>query len=107
MKKNKTYRSHISQVVHETVVGMFHAGVINKKTMREFDKRCLTPIHEFLPVEIQALRERESVSQPIFAHCLNVSKDLISQWERGVKKPAGTSLKLLSLIEKKGLRAIL
>jgi putative transcriptional regulator len=52
--------------------------IIDKKTMRKFDRACLTPIHEFLPLEIKALRERENVSQPIFAYCLNVSKDLIS-----------------------------
>ena|SRR3990167_5382234 len=107
MNKNKIYKSEIFEVVHETVVDMFDAGIIDKKTMHKFDKACLTQIHEFLPFEIKALRERENVSQPVFGYCLNVSKDLISQWERGLKKPAGTSLKLLSLIEKKGLHAIL
>ena len=107
MNKSKTYKSEALEAIHTTVVDMFDAGVINKKTMRKFDRSCLTPIHEFLPDEIKALRERESVSQPVFAYCLNVSKDLISQWERGVKKPAGTSLKLLSLVERRGLGAIL
>jgi putative transcriptional regulator len=37
---------------------------------------------------------------------LNVSKESISQWERGEKHPAGASLKLLSLVEKKGLASI-
>ena len=106
MSTNKTYKSEIFEAVHQTVLDMYDAGVLDKKTMRQFDRACLTLIHEFLPLEIKALRERENVSQPIFAYCLNVSKDLISQWERGLKKPAGTSLKLLSLIEKKGLNAI-
>jgi len=35
-----------------------------------------------------------------------VSKDSVSQWERGDKHPAGPSLKLLSLVEKKGLAVI-
>lgn len=105
--ENKIYRSDAFGAIHETVVDMYDAGVIDKKTMRKFDRACLTPIHEFLPAQIKALRERELVSQPVFAYCLNVSKDLISQWERGLKKPAGTSLKLLALIEKRGLNAIL
>ncbi len=104
---NKTYKSEPLEAIHSTVVDMYDIGVIDKKTMRQFDVSCLTPIHRFLPHEIKALRECENVSQPVFAYCLNVSKDLISQWERGVKKPAGTSLKLLSLISKKGLQAIL
>jgi putative transcriptional regulator len=74
--------------------------------MRQFDESCLTPIHEFTPEEIQALREREQVSQTVFAHYLNVSKDSVSRWERGDKRPDGPSLKLLSLVEKKGLAAI-
>ena|SRR3990167_7962186 len=104
---NKTYKSEALEAVHTTVVDMYEAGIIDKKTMRKFDRSCLTPIHEFSPEEIKALRDREQVSQPVFAYCLNVSKDLISQWERGVKKPAGTSLKLLSLVEKRGLNAVL
>jgi putative transcriptional regulator len=104
---NKTYKSEALEAIHSTVIEMYGIGVIDKKTMRKFDRSCLTPIHAFLPNEIKALREHENVSQSVFAYCLNVSKDLISQWERGVKKPAGTSLKLLSLISKKGLQAIL
>lgn len=104
---NRTYKSEVFEAIHETVSDLFEAGVIGRKTMRDFDKTCLTPIHEFSADEIKALRKREQVSQPIFAYCLNLSKDLVSQWERGLKKPSGASLKLLSLIEKKGLGAIL
>jgi putative transcriptional regulator len=39
----------------------------------------------------------------VLAHHLNVSLNLVSQWERGEKKPSGASLKLLTLIDKKGL----
>ena len=53
MNKNKIYKSEIFEVVHETVVDMFDAGIIDKKTMHKFDKACLTQIHEFLPFEIK------------------------------------------------------
>jgi len=106
MKKNKRYRSEVASVIHQTATGLFDSGVIDKQTMREFDESCLTPIHEFTPEQIKALREREQVSQTVFAHHLNISKDSISQWERGEKRPAGPSLKLLSLIERKGLASI-
>jgi putative transcriptional regulator len=56
--------------------------------------------------DIRNLRQRENISQDVFAHYLNVTKGVISQWERGEKKPSGTSLKLLSLVDKKGLSAI-
>jgi putative transcriptional regulator len=58
------------------------------------------------PAEIQALRKRERASQAVFALHLNVSKGLVSQWERGEKHPAGPSLKLLTIVREKGLQAI-
>ena len=106
MAKAKKYKSDAFAAIHETAVGMFEAGVIDKKTMRSFNEACLTPVHEFTGEEIRALREREEVSQAVFASYLNVSKDYVSKWERGEKKPAGPSLKLLSLVEKNGLAAI-
>ena len=106
MAKTKTYKSEAMAAIHETVSDYYAAGVIDKKTMRRFDESCLTPIEEFTAEDIRALREREQVSQSVFAHHLNVSKDAVSQWERGAKHPAGPSLKLLSLVKKNGLSAI-
>jgi len=106
MTKAKSYKSDIKAAIHQTASDLYKAGLMDKQTMREFDASCLTPVHNFTPEEIRALREREEVSQDVFAHYLNVSKDSVSQWERGDKHPAGPSLKLLSLVEKKGLEAI-
>jgi putative transcriptional regulator len=106
MSKSKTYKSNAFAAIHETVSGYHEAGVVDKQTMREFDTACLTPVRSFSAAEIIALRKREQVSQVILALYLNVSKESVSQWERGEKHPAGTSLKLLSLAEKKGLAAI-
>ena len=102
----RIYRSEIAAAVHETAEDMHEVGLINKKTMREFDEMCLTPIRPMSPGDIRALREREGMSQPVFARYLNVTKSLVSQWERGEKRPRGASLKLLALIEKKGLDAV-
>jgi len=85
---------------------MYEAGVIDEQTMREFDESCLTQVHNFTAEEIIALREREQVSQAVLAYYLNVSKDTVSQWERGAEHPDGPTLKLLSLAERKGLTAI-
>ncbi|MGI6855005.1 helix-turn-helix domain-containing protein [Mesorhizobium sp. 1B3] len=92
--------------VHNTVAGLHKAGLIDKATMREFDAMCLTPVEPLSPDEIRALREREQVSQPVFAHYLNVRKDAVSKWERGEKRPDGPSLKLLNLVKVKGLQSI-
>ena len=76
---------------------------MDKKTMRHFDTMCLTPVTPLTPRQIARSRAREEVSQAVFALHLGVSINLISQWERGEKKPSGASLKLLTLVDKKGL----
>ena len=81
-------------------------GPSDKKTTRRFDEACLTPIRPFKPGEIKAIREREHVSQSVFATYLNVTSSLVIKWERGEKRPSGASLKLLSLVEKNGLAAV-
>ena len=102
----KKYRSEILASVHETMEAMHEIGAIDKLTMREFDETCLTPVHVLAPEEIRAIRVREHISQPVFARYLNVSRNLVSDWERGVKKPGGPALRLLTVIQKKGLEAI-
>lgn len=102
----KTYKSDLSAAIHETAEGLFEHGLIDTVTMKEFDESCLVPAEEITPEEIKAIREREHLSQPVFARYLNVSKNLVSDWERGVKKPGGPALRLLSIVKYKGLEAV-
>lgn len=106
MKKTRPYKSDALAAIHETMSDMYASGGIDKKTMLEFDESCLTSVQELSAEEIKAIPEHEAVSQTVFALYLNVSKESVSQWERGQKKPAGTTLKLLSLVKKKGLASI-
>lgn len=100
------YRSKIMASIHEGVSDLYRAGGVDRKTMREFDALCLTPILKMTPQKIRALRTREKTSQTVFAAYLNVTPSLVSKWERGEKHPQGASLKLLSLVDKKGLEAV-
>jgi putative transcriptional regulator len=102
----KQYRSEAHAAIHETMEALEEVGAVDKQTMREFDEACLAPVRILSPDEIKSIRLRERVSQPVFARYLNVSKNLVSDWERGVKRPGGPALRLLAVIEKKGLRAI-
>ena len=102
----RKYKSKITGSMHRTVAGLHKIGVVDKKTMREFDVMCLTRVEALSPREIRQLRETAGVSQEVFAQHIGVSKDLVSKWERGEKKPSGPSLKLLSLVRHKGLDAI-
>jgi putative transcriptional regulator len=92
--------------IHEGMESLYKVGAIDKKTMRRFDESCLMPVYPLTPEEIRAIREKEHVSQSVFSHYLNVTTGVISQWERGVKRPSGTALKLLLIVAKKGLSAI-
>jgi putative transcriptional regulator len=102
----KKYQSDLMASVHETASDLYKAGGMDKKTMREFDVLCLTPVQEMTPRKIRALRTRDDLSQAVFAAYLNVTVSLVSKWERGEKKPRGASLKLLTLVEKKGLEIV-
>ena len=74
--------------------------------MGEFDTLCLTRVEPMTGGDMQSLRQREGVSQAVLAHHLNVGARLVSDWERGVKRPSGPSLKLLSIIKSKGIAAL-
>lgn len=102
----KKYRSDAFAAIHETMQALRDVGAISRQTMREFDESCLTTIEPFSADEIRELRLREHISQPVFARYLNVSKNLVSDWERGIKKPGGPALRLLTVIQNKGLTAI-
>lgn len=100
---SKSYKSEAFSAIHETMGALNEINAIDKKTMRNFDDRCLETVHEYSPEEIRQIRDKYHVSQPVFARFLNVSKNAISEWERGNKKPSGPALRLLMLIEKNGL----
>ncbi|WP_327796376.1 helix-turn-helix domain-containing protein [Methylobacterium radiotolerans] len=80
---------------------------MDKATKRRFDVACLTPVEPLPPEAIKRIRDTANMSQAIFAMALNVTTSLVSQWERGEKKPSGPSLKLLSLAAHKGIEAII
>ncbi len=98
--------SRLARVVHEAARDAHKAGVMNKLTMRKFDALCLVEVDELTPKQIQTLRGREKVSQAVLARHLNVTTGLISQWERGERRPSGPAMTLLALIKRKGLEVL-
>ena len=102
----KQHGSGVLASVHETALSRAEAGVMSKRTMKDFDEMCLTPVEEMAPEDIRMLRIRENASQAVFARHLNVTTGLVSQRERGEKHPRGASLKLLALVAKNGLGAV-
>ena len=106
MKTNGKYKSDAFEAIHSAVSGMYRAGTIDKATMREFDESCLSVPTEMEPKRIKRIRERQRVSQPVFARYLNTSESTVEKWESGAKRPSGMALKLLDIVEKHGLRVL-
>lgn len=105
-KMKPKFRSVLDASIHEAASDLFEIGLISPRTMRQFDKGCLTEVAPLSPAEIVELRHHAGVSQSVFATYLNVTTGVVSKWERGEKHPAGPALKLLNLAKKKGLEAI-
>lgn len=103
----KKRKSRVIDELHETARGLHGAGLISKRRMGEFDALSNLGVEALAPKQIKMLREKAQISQSVFAAVLNTSVSTIQKWEIGDKKPSGPSLKLLSLIRRKGLAAVL
>lgn len=103
MRKTK---SHLLEAVHETARGLSKAGAMDQVTLREFAQLSVPPVSPLKPDEIKRIREESHVSQAVFARLLNTSLSTVQKWEIGQKRPAGTALKLLHLVQKRGLEVI-
>lgn len=60
---------------------------------------CTKPKH--------TIRKKFKLSQAALASVFNVSTSTVQKWEQGNKKPTGASRKLLDIIERKGLEALI
>jgi putative transcriptional regulator len=100
------YKSDITRTVHRAAEDSHRVGVMEKQTMREFDRTCLTKPEPLQPKDIRAIRKQAGVSQAVFAEHLGVTTGLISKWECGDKKPSRMALKMLTLVKTKGLDVI-
>ena len=100
-------KSRILDEMRETARGLHRAGIISKRRMGEFEALCNLDIEEMPPKKIKSLREKSHLSQAVFAAVLNTSVSTVQKWEIGDKRPSGPSLKLLNLIERKGLESVL
>lgn len=68
---------------------------------------CLEPIPPYDSERIRSLRERLNLSQTVLTSVINTSPSTVRKWELGDKHPSGSSLKLLNLLERKGLETVL
>ena len=96
----------LRRAILDSARGLYEAGVIDGKTMREFESLRVPAPKAYSAEEIKKLRLKEKASQAVFAAYLNTSVSTVQKWEIGDKKPSGPALKLLSLVERKGLKTL-
>jgi putative transcriptional regulator len=104
--QHRNPRSRILAEVHEMASDLHAAGFIDKRRMAEYEALCLPKIPAYSSRKIRALRNRHRLSQAVMASVLNTSLSTVRQWELGDKHPSGPSLKLLYLLDHRGLEAL-
>jgi putative transcriptional regulator len=78
-----------------------------KITLRDVTLEKLDRTGPPSPREIVAIREGARMNQAVFARLLDVSTGTLSKWERGQLKPRGPAGRLLRIIKRKGIEAVL
>lgn len=106
MALKRKYKSDIAAAVHSSASALYEIGAIDKTTMREYDHACLSKPPTMDAKRIKRIREKQQVSQPVFARYLNTSESTVEKWESGAKKPSGMALKLLDIVDKHGLKVL-
>ncbi len=106
MAAKPKFKSRALESIHASAQALAGVGAMDKVTLREFDAACQKKLTEFSPERIRRIREKNHVSQPVFAMMLNISESTVQKWESGNKHPKGIALKVLHVVEEKGLEAI-
>ena len=100
-------QSSILNAVHETASDLYRLGLLNKRSMERYESLTIPPVPDYSPEQIKSLRERYRISQAVLASLLNTSLSTIQKWEIGEKHPGGPSQKLLNILDRKGLEAMI
>jgi putative transcriptional regulator len=106
MTAKPKFKSDAFEAIHFSAHALFKVGAIDKATLRNFDESCFVVPEVINPEMIKEIREHNHVSQPVFARFLNTSESTIQKWESGAKRPSGMALKLLSVVQKHGLKVL-
>lgn len=103
-----TEESRILDEMLEMAQALQRHALISKQDMAKMKLICEAP-PEYSSEKVMSIRvDKAKVSQSVFASFLNVSLSAVQKWESpsSGKHPSGAAAKLLQLIEKRGLEAI-
>lgn len=60
----------------------------------------IADVSTFSNKQVQKIRHKVGVSQPLFAQLLGVSVKTVRSWEQGIATPSGPSCRLLEVFDK-------
>ncbi|MFZ5811923.1 MAG: helix-turn-helix domain-containing protein [Thermodesulfobacteriota bacterium] len=98
--------SDLHDAINEMADGLYNAGGMDKITLRQIKMLCIPSAREYSAEQIKEIRKKTKTSRAVFATLLNVKPSTVEHWERGLKKPSGPSLRLLEVVDRKGIEAL-
>jgi putative transcriptional regulator len=93
----------------ETAADLSRHGLLTKDDMAQLTALCTAP-PVYTPRKVADIRTKKArMSQSVFADMLNVTVSAVQKWESpgSGKHPTGAAARLLQVIEKKGIEALL
>ena len=107
MTPNPSAGSWIQVEVYRTARDLHAAGFIDMRSVQSYDALCLEPVPAHSSAKIRALRARHKLSRAAFTSVHNTGLSTVRQWEVGDKHPSRPSLKMLNLLDEKGLEVLI
>ena len=87
----------------QTIISAAKDLGFSKATVAELEELDIPEAKLLSAREIKRIRERVRVSQGVFAALLNVNTSTVQKWEQGKVKPQSAALRLLNVIDSKGI----
>lgn len=75
----------------------------SKATVAQLEELGIPAARALSARQIKEIRIRVRVSQGVFAALLNVNPSTVQKWEQGKVKPQNAALRLLNIIDQKGI----
>lgn len=65
------------------------------------------PVQSFTRTRVCSIRRKAKCSQTTFGILLNVGKPMVVAWEQGLTSPRGPAARLLDIVDRKGIQALI
>ncbi|MFZ4288014.1 helix-turn-helix domain-containing protein [Variovorax sp. HJSM1_2] len=93
--------------IYHAAADLHSVQAIDDASMKRFEASCLVSASGLPPAQIKDLRTRFKLSQSMFAAFLNTDHSTIRRWESGQQRPSAMAQKLLSVVDKHGLKVLM